>query len=109
LFYANANRFADTVQGLMSAAPTRVRWLVLDCSSLDDVDYSASLTLAGLIEALHADSRVFALASADPQLIDSLQRYGTLAGFDNAHIYSTVQEAVAAFQSLPADTQPERS
>ena len=53
-----------------AAAPTKVRWLVLDCSSLDDVDYSASLTLAGLINSLHADGAVFALAGADPQLLD---------------------------------------
>jgi high affinity sulfate transporter 1 len=106
LFYANANRFADTVQGLLAAAPTRVRWLVLDCSSMDDVDYSASLTLAGLIDAVHADSRVFALAAADPQLIATLNTYGTLANFDNAHIYSTVQAAVAAFQSGPVEQPP---
>lgn len=45
LFFANANRFSDHVQSLLSAALTKVRWLVLDCSSMDDVDYSASLTL----------------------------------------------------------------
>jgi MFS superfamily sulfate permease-like transporter len=103
LFYANANRFADAVQGLLSAAPTRVRWLVLDCSSMADVDYSASLTLAGLIDAVHADGRVFALAAADPQLMATLNRYGTLDNFDNAHIYATVQAALAAFQSSPVE------
>jgi MFS superfamily sulfate permease-like transporter len=102
LFYANANRFSDTVQGLVSAAPTRVRWLVLDCSSMADVDYSASLTLAGLIDALHADGRVFALAAADPQLLATLEKFGTLADFDNLHIYSTVQAAVAAFRATPS-------
>lgn len=109
LFYANANRFADTVQGLLSAAPTRVRWLVLDGSAMDDVDYSASLTLAGLIAAVHADGRVFAIAAADPQLIATLQGYGTLADFDNAHIYSTVQAAVDAFRSSPVDHPPEQA
>ena len=103
LFYANANRFADAVQGLLSAAPTPVRWLVLDCSSMADVDYSASLTLAGLIDAVHAEGRVFAVAGADPQLLATLKTYGTLADFDNAHIYSTVQAAVAAFQSSPVN------
>jgi MFS superfamily sulfate permease-like transporter len=102
LFFANANRFADQVQSLLSAAPTKVRWLVLDCSSLDDVDYSASLTLAGLIQALHADSSVFALAAADPGLLATLEKYGTLTDFDNTHIYPTVQAAVAAFRTGPA-------
>jgi MFS superfamily sulfate permease-like transporter len=103
LFYANANRFADDVQGLLSAAPTRVRWLVLDCSSMADVDYSASLTLAGLINAVHTDGRVFALAAADPQLMATLKRYGTLDDFNNAHVYATVQAAVDAFRSSPVE------
>ncbi|MEZ0447686.1 SulP family inorganic anion transporter [Cellulomonas sp. ICMP 17802] len=98
LFYANANRFSDDVQALIDAAPDKVRWLVLDCSSLTDVDYSASLALAGLITAVHAKDGVFALAAADPALLADLTRYGTLADFDNAHIFATVEAAVEAFR-----------
>ncbi len=103
LFFANASRFSDQVVDLLSAAPTKVRWLVLDCSSLDDVDYSASITLAGLITSLHTDGRVFALAGADPQLLDNLKNYGTLTEFDNTHIYPTVADAVAAFRTQPTE------
>jgi MFS superfamily sulfate permease-like transporter len=103
LFFANASRFSDQVLGLLSAAPTKVRWLVLDCSSLDDIDYSASVTLAGLISSLHADGRVFAIAEADPDLLDNLTKYGTLTDFDNTHIYRTVADAVAAFRTLPTE------
>ena len=78
LFYANSSRFSDDVQALIAAAPTRVRWLVLDCSAMGDVDYSASVTLAGLIGALHADGGVFALAGVDPGLMATLEKYGTL-------------------------------
>ena len=73
---------------------------------MGDVDYSASLTLAGLINALHAEGRVFALAAADPMLVDTLRSYGTLDNFDNAHMYSTVQAAAAAFQSSPVAHPP---
>ena len=99
LFYANSSRFSDDVQALMAAAPTRVRWLVLDCSAMGDVDYSASVTLAGLIGALHADGGVFALVGVDPGLMATLEKYGTLTDFDNRHIYPTVREAVAAFRA----------
>ena len=34
LFYANANRFSDDVQGLLRSAPTPVNWLVLDCAAI---------------------------------------------------------------------------
>jgi high affinity sulfate transporter 1 len=97
LFYANASRFAEDVRTLIDAAPTPVRWLVLDCSSIDDVDYSAGQLLGTVIEGLHRDSRVFALAGPDPALIDTLRRYGTLDHFDNAHIFPDVASAVAAF------------
>jgi MFS superfamily sulfate permease-like transporter len=86
----------------LSAAPTKVRWLVLDCSSLDDIDYSASLTIGGLIDALHNDGAVFALAEADPELLATLTRYGTLAEIDRTHIYPSVEAAIDAFQSTPA-------
>jgi len=104
LFFANASRFSDELLGVLAAAPTPVRWLVLDCSSIDDIDYSASITLRGIIDSLHSDGRVFALAEVDPQLLSTLTKYGTLTDFDNTHIYSTVPAAVAAFQSAPAAT-----
>ena len=83
-----------------------MRWLVLDCSSIGDVDYSASLTLAGLITSLHAEGRVFALAGPIPQLLATLEKYGTLTDFDNTHIYPTVLEAVEAFESSPVADPP---
>jgi high affinity sulfate transporter 1 len=99
LFYANASLFVDRIQELIAAAPSHVRWLILDCSSIGDIDYSASLNLAGLIEALHAEKRIFALADVDPELMKVLTKLETLEHFDNAHIYPTVQEAVAAFRA----------
>jgi high affinity sulfate transporter 1 len=102
LFYANASLFVDRIQELIAAAPSHVRWLILDCSSIGDIDYSASLNLAGLIEALHAEKRIFALADVDPELMKVLTKLETLEHFDNAHIYPTVQEAVAAFRADPA-------
>jgi len=76
-----------------------VRWLVLDCSAMTDVDYSAGLNLAGLIKSVHAGGGVFALANVDPDLLATLTRYGTLEDFDNAHIFPTVQDAVAGFRA----------
>jgi high affinity sulfate transporter 1 len=99
LFYANASLFVDRIQELIAAAPSRVRWLILDCSSIGDIDYSASLNLEGLIAALHTENRVFALADVDPRLMEVLAKLETLTHFDNAHIYPTVAEAVAAFRA----------
>lgn len=99
LFFANASLFVDRIQELIAAAPSRVRWLVLDCSSIGDIDYSASLNLAGLIDVLHSEHRVFALAEVDPNLMEVLTKLDTLEHFDNAHIYRTVRDAVTAFRA----------
>jgi MFS superfamily sulfate permease-like transporter len=99
LFYANVSLFVDDIQKLIASAPTRVRWLVLDCSSITDIDYSAGLSLAGLIKALHAQKRVFAISNVDPSLLATVKKYGMLDDFDTAHIYPTVQDAVTAFRA----------
>ena len=105
LFYANASLFVDDIQGLLTAAPNPVRWLVLDCSAIGDIDYSAGLNLAGLIKAVHAQDRTFALAEVDPALLATLTKYGTLEDFDNTHIYPTVLDALTAFRTdTPATT-----
>ena len=105
LFYANASLFVDRIQELIAAAPSRVRWLILDCSSIGDIDYSAGLNLEGLIASLHAEQRVFALADVDPSLMAVLTKLRILERLDNAHIYPTVSDAVAAFQAdTPAPT-----
>ena len=99
LFYANASLFVDRIQEIIAAAPTPVRWLILDCSSIGDIDYSASVNLEGLIAALHADHRIFALTEVDPTLMRVLTKLQILEHFDNAHIYATVDEAIDAFRA----------
>src|ERR1700730_7075336 len=42
LFYANANRFTDEVRALVRHAPIPVRWFIVDCSAIPDIDYSAA-------------------------------------------------------------------
>ena len=99
LFFANASLFVDRIQEIIAAAPTPVRWLILDCSSIGDIDYSASINLEGLIAALHSDHRVFALTEVDPTLMHVLTKLKILEHFDNAHIYPTVEDAVTAFRA----------
>jgi MFS superfamily sulfate permease-like transporter len=65
LFYANATQFTDDVKTVVEGAPTLVRWLVLDCSSVDDVDYSAGLELTHLITYAHQGQAELGLAHVD--------------------------------------------
>ena len=106
LFYANANRFADDVQALIQGAPDPVRWLVLDCSSIADVDYSAGIALGGLIRYVQAQGSHFAIARADTRLLTTLTTYGVLDQDKSVHVFGTLEEAFAAYRADSAAPTP---
>ncbi|NMO04064.1 SulP family inorganic anion transporter [Gordonia sp. TBRC 11910] len=99
LFYANASRFADDVMSLIEAAPDPVRWLILDCSAIADVDYSASKVLNDLIDYVHSHHAHFVLAGVDPELRDALLTNGVLGDVDPDHVYADIPAAVAGFRA----------
>jgi len=91
LFYANATRLTDDIKAVVEGAPTPVRWMVLDCSSVDDVDYSAGLELA----------------HPDDALLATLRTYGVLDHVARDRIFSTVDEVFVAWTSqTPASVVP---
>jgi MFS superfamily sulfate permease-like transporter len=99
LFYANAARFTDDIEAVVNGAPDPVQWLILDCSAIDDVDYSAGLALAGLVDHMHARDAHFGLAGPDPNLLSTLKTYGVLERFDHDKIYPTILEVFTAFSA----------
>ena len=99
LFYANANRFVDDVEALVDHAPDPVRWVILDASSLDDIDYSAGVSLAGFLDYLDARGITFALARADTGLLFTLATYGLMKRIPDARVFANLIEAVEAFRT----------
>jgi high affinity sulfate transporter 1 len=97
LFYANSSRFVDSVEELVDHAPNPVRWLVLDAGAIDDVDYSAGVSLGGLLDYLGQRDITFALARADTALLDTLAGYGLLDRIPPEHRYPNLVDAVAAY------------
>ena len=98
LFYANASRFTDDVEAVVQAAPDKIRWLLLDCSSISDVDYSAGVALAGLIRYIHHRGAHFGLVGADAHLLATLASYGVLSEFDRVHVFDTLEQALTAYR-----------
>jgi MFS superfamily sulfate permease-like transporter len=102
LFYANANRFADDVEALVQAAPDPVAWVVLDCSAIEDVDYSAGQALGHLIDYVHARGAHFAVARADARLIETLGVMGVLDRFGRDHVFGNLTDAFDAYRANPS-------
>ncbi len=103
LFYANAGRFVDGVQALVEHAPNDVRWLVLDCGGITDIDYSAGLGVVGLIDYLDGRGTTFAVAGADDGLRATMAEYGIMDRVGPVQRYSTVEDAVSAFRADSAE------
>ena len=76
-------------------------WLILDCSSIPDVDYSAGAALKALVKFVHTHGATFALAATDPNPRTTLSTLGVVDELDDRHIFDSVEDAVAAFRSSP--------
>ena len=98
LFYANANRFVDAVEAVFSSAPTPVKWLVLDCSSVTDIDYSAAISVGGLINYVHAHDAHFGIMGADPGLLATMKTLGLTEDFTQDRIFDTFDEVIEAYK-----------
>ena len=104
LFYANANRFVDDVESIISGAPDPVQCLILDAGALSDIDYSAGLSLSSLLDYLRAHGIVFKVARADSQLTKTLANYDLLDAIGEDNLYETLVEAIASFRANPSPT-----
>ena len=108
LFYANAGRFVDDVKALVDGAPDPVRWVLLDASSLTDVDYSAGIQLKDLGEFLRTRNIRVGLVRADDDLIATLHTYEVL-GDDSPCRLSTPGSRTGSRRSRRTRARPAES
>jgi MFS superfamily sulfate permease-like transporter len=99
LFYANANRFVDDVQKAVDAAPHPVEWLVVDASSLTEVDYSAGVALDGLIDFCQARNITPAIARVDTSFASEMEQLGLYSRIPKQYWFATYTDAFAAFKA----------
>jgi len=99
LFYANYTRFIDDVQALVARAPSPVRWFIVDCSAITDIDFSAGHAIRDLLADLTERNITIVFARVSPFLQDDLDRHGVTEAAGAAHIFHTLHEAIAAVHS----------
>jgi MFS superfamily sulfate permease-like transporter len=98
LFYANAERFAEEINGLVDV-PTPPRWLVLQADAIDDVDFTGGKTLLELVEQLQSRAIVFAVVGASAHVRKELDRFGITERIGSDHYFDTLRAARAAFRA----------
>jgi MFS superfamily sulfate permease-like transporter len=102
LFYANANRFVDDVKAVVDGAPDPVHWLVLDCSAIDDIDYSAGIALTQLVQFVHQSGAHFGIVRADARLLETLRVYGVLDTFSGDRVFPGLGAVFQAYEQTRA-------
>jgi sulfate permease, SulP family len=98
LYYANASRLVDDVTAL-AAQGSPLRWLVLDCVAIGDVDYTAAAAVTRVIEHLSKRRIRFAVSSVLGPVREQLDRYGISAALGPGAYYDTPGEALEAFHA----------
>ena len=98
LYYANASRLIDDVIAL-AAQGSPLRWMVLDCVAIGDIDYTAAAVLTRVIEHLRKRHIRFAVSSVLGPVLGQLDRYGISAALGPGACYDTPGEALEAFHA----------
>ena len=94
LFYANSGLFMEEILSLVSKATEPIHGLVLDASSIDDVDYTAAKMLLQLRAELAKRGVEVAIVTPHETMLQELGRYGL--GADRGRVYPSVDAAMAA-------------
>lgn len=98
LYYANASRLLDDVTAL-TAQGSLLRWLVLDCAAIGDIDYTAAAVLTRVIEHLRKRHIRFVVSTVLSPVRKQLDRYGISATLGPGAYYGTPGEALEAFHA----------
>jgi MFS superfamily sulfate permease-like transporter len=97
LYYANAQQFGEEIRELVSRADPPLRWLCLDASAVDDVDYSAAETLRSVF-ALLREMGVRLVVAQVLEDVRERSRYHLEQLFGADAFYETLQDVVNDYQ-----------
>ncbi len=97
MYYANSQQLAEEVIDLVNQADPPIRWLCLDASAVDDVDYSAAETLRSLFITLKEKGVRLVVA----QVLDDVResaRYKLRELYGEDAFYDTLDDVVEDFR-----------
>ncbi len=108
LFYANAERFAEEINGILGPEPSPVRWVLVDAEAITNLDYSAARVVCQLAQQLAERGVVLAFARVSSFLQADLTRHHVEETIGPEHIFPYLHEALDAFRnSSPRVTAPQ--
>ena len=98
LYYANASRLVEDIAALVGHG-SPLRWMVIDCAAIGDVDYTASAVLAKVTEHVHQHHVHLALSCVLGPVRRQLDHYGISKNLGQDAYFDTPGAALQAFHS----------
>ena len=98
LYYANAPKLLEDA-AVLTGHGGPLRWLVLDCVAIGDIDYTASTVLTKMVEHLHQRQVRLVMSSVLDPVRQQLNRYGISAALGADAYYDTPGQALEAFHA----------
>jgi MFS superfamily sulfate permease-like transporter len=98
LYYANASRLVEDIAALVGHG-SPLRWMVIDCAAIGDVDYTASAVLAKVTEHVHQHHVHLALSCVLGPVRRQLDHYGISRALGQDAYFDTPGAALQAFHS----------
>ncbi|MGI9197334.1 MAG: SulP family inorganic anion transporter [Candidatus Nanopelagicales bacterium] len=99
LWFANANWYHDSVMDRLAADPA-TRAVILDAVTIDDMDYTGASVLKDLVIVMRGRGIDVAVARVRGRTNDSLTRIRLTSALPDDRIFSSVEDAYAALNSL---------
>jgi SulP family sulfate permease len=98
LYYANAAKLLADLRTLIEAGAP-LRWFVLDCAAIEDIDYTAFTVLARAVDLARQRHVRFAVSTVLPQVQRQLDSFGIGKALDPDARYETPRDAHDAFHA----------
>lgn len=109
LFYANVGFFAEQARKLVVDSPSPVRWFVIDCSAITELDFSAGSALKDLHQDLTKLGVILALSRIQLRHHGTLERMGLVKLIGRNHIFDSRHACVEAYRSEMSNQSPRKT
>jgi SulP family sulfate permease len=100
IYYANSQQLSEEILGLASRADPPLRWLCIDASAIDDVDYSGAETLRSVHQTLRARGVRLVVAMVLEE-VRTRSRYQLAQVLGEDAFFDTLNDAVEAYRRVP--------
>jgi MFS superfamily sulfate permease-like transporter len=107
LYYANAQQLTDEVSFLADRAVPPMRWLCLDVSAVDDIDYSAAEVVRSVYARLRARG-VRLVVTGVMGDVQEASRYRFTQLFGRDAFYDRLDDVLKAYREQSRAVAPER-